>query len=752
MIKLQDNFTDNATFLRKEKRRRQGTDFTNDENLENEIWLFLQRIGFTKLNIGRECEVQFGRDEKNILTKKVDIIADSEDVRIYIECTTQKSITPKIKEWKSEVQSIRKYENGNADTEKKNVAFAIFTDQELSLTDTKILQDAGITYLSPKIIEYFNELIRLYKNLAYYQFLAFAIGKQIIRSFEKEDFEIPAIRCKYSNKEYCYLFGIQPSKLIPLSTILHRKMDFEEGISENYQRLVKKQKISEIKKFITEKRGVFPTNIIISFETKGDDFFKQSGKKQNEIQFGMLSLPRQFQSVTVIDGQHRLFAYDGLPEAERDLIYVIGFHKLDIESQIKTFININEKQTKVSASLMWDLYPSLLENQSEIKSRISRIVKKLNTQSDSALFGTIQYDSAPYSNKGSKITLESICTAIESEKIITDIDAYVNLNEIKVDSDKVIYEVIKDYFNTIQELNPEHWNRNEKTKNLLRSNQGIGAFIKLLKESLKYLNKKDVFALNFKDWKHKEWFNDLLSPVNDLIKTLNSNEEIKKFKRIGEGGKQQIYQDFAIQINKSFSDFYVKEQVKNSVTELESIRIELLNNGEHDTLEAKESFFTNTKLLHHNGTLEKNKDEAIRGIIKTIVAFSNYLGGRIAIGLNDPAFDFIGLDDTDLKFYKDWDKFKQALNQKIDSETTGLIIRPKIDRIIHDSKTFAIIRVKPLPKERFEQNDLASMKFDSHCYKRENGDTTIIKPNEIKKYCDLVLKELVEETEHIDEE
>lgn len=746
MIKIQDTFIDSATLLKREKKRRQEPNFDPDELIENQVWEFLYNIGFTKMNVGRECLVSYGKDAKNLISKKIDIIAESKEARLYVECTTQKDSGSKIKSWIADAESIKKYESGNSETHSKNVVFIYFTTEDISNSDKTKLKEKGIPILNRKVLDYFNELIKLYKNLAYYQFLSYLLNGKTIKTFEKEDFDVPAIRCKYSSKEYCYLFGIQPAKLIPLASVLHRKLDIDnDDVAENYQRLVKSQKIKEIRKFIKDDRGVFPTNIIISFESKGD-FFKPQGAKINDIQYGILTMPRQYQSITVIDGQHRLFAYDGLDEAESDLIYVVAFHKLNAEKQVQTFININEKQTKVSASLMWDLYPSILDDD-DIKAKISKTVKRLNKDMDSALCGVIQYDSAEYSAKGSKITLESICTAIKSENIISIIEGILDKNEIKNKREEVIYFLFKGFFDTIQDLNSEHWNRNEKTKNLLRSNQGIGAFIKLHKEILKYIDGKDVFNGNPKDFETNKWYKKLLSPINTLINTLKTTEDIKKFKRIGEGGKQQIFVDFVKEINKFFPDFGKTVIEKQENEELEIKRSELLENGEHNTLEAKEAFFTDTRKLKATQKLERNSDDAIRGIIKTVVAFSNYRGGDIIIGLNDGPFDFIGIDNTDLKLYKDWDKLKQSIAQKIEAETENLIRRPEIIKITHNAKTFAIIRVKALDKKRFEDQELVVLKNDNNCYKRENGDSIIIKSSEIKKYCNSVLKEIEDEAE-----
>ena len=449
MIIISDNFSDAKTLLRKEAKNRENSELPVDEILENEAWLLFYKLGFEKLNIGRECEVKYGKKESELSTKKVDVIAESNECRIYIECTTQQNDATKIKQWSSEVDDIRKYESGNSETEKKNVVFVYCNANSISDADRDKLNKKGIIYLNTAIIDYFIELRGQYSRLAYFQLISYLCKGQQIKSISQEDLKIPAIRTKYGKKTYAYLFGVHPSTLIPLSTVPHRKLDYEDDLNHNYQRLIKKTKVNAIKKFIKQERGIFPTNIIISIESDKHDF-KTSGKAINDIQHGTLSLPRHYQSVNVIDGQHRLFAYDGLEEADKDLIYVVAFDKMDLEEQIKTFIDINEKQTKVSPSLLWDLYPSILDPNEDVKPRISLLVKLLNENSESSLNGLIKYDSASYSKKEPKLTLESVCTAIKSEKVIQDVDSYMGLLRIPNKNDNVTFSLLSLWFQVIQ--------------------------------------------------------------------------------------------------------------------------------------------------------------------------------------------------------------------------------------------------------------------------------------------------------------
>ena len=179
MIKIQDNFSDSITLLKKEKKRRNENTFDLDELIENQVWDFLFDIGFKKLNIGRECEISFGKDINNLIKKKIDIIAESNETRLYIECTTQQDSSSKIKQWISEVDGIRRYENSNEETKDKNVVFVFFSTEELNKPDLLKLKEKGIVYLNRTSLDYFNELIKLYRNLAYYQFLSYLLNRHL---------------------------------------------------------------------------------------------------------------------------------------------------------------------------------------------------------------------------------------------------------------------------------------------------------------------------------------------------------------------------------------------------------------------------------------------------------------------------------------------------------------------------------------------------------------------------------------------
>ncbi len=152
----------------------------------------------------------------------------------------------------------------------------------------------------------------------------------------------------------------------------------------------------------------------------------------------------------------------------------------------------------------------------------------------------------------------------------------------------------------------------------------------------------------------------------------------------------------------------------------------------------KKPFFVNTKKLEYTGATKKQiMMKAFRGIIKTIVAFTNFHGGKIVIGIEDGSWKVKGIDDTDLKLKKNWDTFKKHVTEKIKGCTEGVVPAPTIRKLLHQEKTIAIIDVGALSDESLDSTTLASM--DGDCYKRENGDTTKLKGNDIGRYCKQVL-------------
>jgi DGQHR domain-containing protein len=123
------------------------------------------------------------------------------------------------------------------------------------------------------------------------------------------------------------------------------------------------------------KPGWLPTAIVINVLGHGD---KRRGKSPDPSDLievhdidhrrAVIHLPSSFDSpqwkpknlppIEVIDGQHRLWAFDETFKADFDLP-VVAFYGLDISWQAYLFWSINITPKKINASLAFDLYPLL---------------------------------------------------------------------------------------------------------------------------------------------------------------------------------------------------------------------------------------------------------------------------------------------------------------------------------------------------------------------------------------------------------
>jgi hypothetical protein len=124
------------------------------------------------------------------------------------------------------------------------------------------------------------------------------------------------------------------------------------------------------------KPGWLPTAIVVNILQKGDmrrgvevaekDVVRVTDSESTIVN---ISLPKKFTGagwmpeslhpIEVIDGQHRLWAFEKNHLSEDFELPVVAFHGLDISWQAYLFWTINIRPKRINASLAFDLYPLL---------------------------------------------------------------------------------------------------------------------------------------------------------------------------------------------------------------------------------------------------------------------------------------------------------------------------------------------------------------------------------------------------------
>lgn len=198
-------------------------------------------------------------------------------------------------------------------------------------------------------------------------------------------------------KEHFYVFSLSAAKLRKLSGIYRRSTDNMTPRKEDLgiQRRHDRGRSTEIRRYVEagypwsdlsearrkdpvnnklRKPGWLPTAVVVNILSSGDE---RNGQKVTETEvikvaddptgkFATLTFPdiqdESFPPIEVIDGQHRLFAFeDDDPNVADFELPVVAFHGLDISWQAYLFWTINIKPKKINASLAFDLYPLLRE-------------------------------------------------------------------------------------------------------------------------------------------------------------------------------------------------------------------------------------------------------------------------------------------------------------------------------------------------------------------------------------------------------
>ena len=168
------------------------------------------------------------------------------------------------------------------------------------------------------------------------------------------------------------------------------------------QRIEKKSRLQEIASFIRTTEATFPNAIILAanYDSDGryieEDGLRWTAKEDDQGNWQIHIPSLDVQSASIIDGQHRLHAFERLPinalERAMELLCVV-FLELPTPYHAYVFATINFNQKKVDRSLAYELFgfdvderPARLWSPETLAVYIARL---LNTERDSPLFRVI---------------------------------------------------------------------------------------------------------------------------------------------------------------------------------------------------------------------------------------------------------------------------------------------------------------------------------------------------------------------------
>ena len=534
---------------RNKKSYRIAREKLSDEQLEDELWCIVAKMGFKEFSSGRNFRIETKHDPN---PRQIDVFAKDDEVALVIECTQSakpekkkmSGLIEKISSIRGDIfKAITAYYGREAKIKPK---FVIATRNiEWSSADIEKCELAGIIILTDTEIDYYNSLTAHLRTAARYQLLAHLFVGAEIPALAKQ---VPATRGSMGGVSF-YNFLIEPEDLLKLSYVGHKASRSVESLA-TYQRMLQPRRLKAIASYI-DSGGKFPTNIVINIKMpRNRKLVFETQNPKDEYTFGKLKLPNRYASAWIIDGQHRLYGYayrtmqNGKKE-DRSALPVLAFENLPAEDEMTMFIDINSKQVKVKTSLLIELYADLHWNSPDPAERLlalqARTVSQLNSKETSPLF-----DRVVVIGKGKTtyrcLTQTTLSDGLRHSRLIGSVRknlyypgplSHHDPNKLDKSLNKAV-SVLSDILNKFADAVPEHWAQGDKHAiGYLCTNIGIRSILLVVQDicnHITYLKSADLST-----WSADEVIEEIgkyIQPVVDYFSKATP-DQIQSFRQQG---------------------------------------------------------------------------------------------------------------------------------------------------------------------------------------------------------------------------
>ncbi|MFH1805440.1 MAG: DGQHR domain-containing protein [Pseudomonadota bacterium] len=532
------------------------------ETLENRFWCTLYRLGYDDLNIDSSVSIIDPKTDKRI-SSPVSIFAKDEETSI-VACSINtnkndeaRKILSSFDDDKKRISnSIKKHYGENFSP--KIIWFAIFEKSSKKLSESDIQNEYNINTITSREILYFEEISKKLGKSAKYQFHAEYLAQQKIPAFENKT--VPAARTKVGGK-IAYFFSAQAKDIMRISFVNHRDLRDPTG-APSYQRLVKPNRLKQIGEYLDD-GGHFPNTILLNFHRK--PVFNQKYPSNNNVTFGEIILPDRYKSCWVIDGQHRLFGTTFTKKTYDQPLFFVAFEGISKSDEARTFVTINETQTKVPKNLLTELDGELKWDSSDPREMIaaiaSRCVDLLNSMGGSPIEGKVTTPEVS-STTDQPLTLPSFQKAIIQSKLIGSVNSrtkdFIPGPCWELNSERTLLrllDLLKWHFEKIEEASPARWSTGKA--GYLCSNFGVYGHVRLLGELISYAATEEKFSpIEAELDELYPTLGNYLVPVSEFLSQASDEEFSKRFKvPFGSGGDIRYFFKLVELVRKTHPNF-----------------------------------------------------------------------------------------------------------------------------------------------------------------------------------------------------
>lgn len=529
---------------------------TFDHLWEDEVWCLLARMGFDAMSSGRNFKIPVRTSDANVPPKQIDVLAVDGETALVVECKASKEMT--LRSLQTALNETRALQNPIRSAihdlyeDRPRVCFVYATRNiRWSKPDRERTKDHQIKVLHDRDVNYFRKLVEIIGPAARHQLEGDLLEGSTVSGLRTT---VPALRGRFGGNRF-YQFAIEPNRLLKLAYVSHRtKIDSEAVLT--YQRLLRKSRLRDISKHINDTGGVFPTNVVVNIRDTNLRFDPAGAADDDPTVLGTLYLPNKYKSAWVIDGQHRLFGFSLSDRAASGKIPVLAFENLSPVEEARMFVDINNKQVKVTRSLLVSLKPDLRlepgEPKQELDTLNSQVAIDLSENEDSPLWGRVASEwDTDKSNK--TLTLPELVNGISGSQLTGSIRSGTlftgHLTAKDWDATRERSSTtIAQFLTLFAEGAPDHWNLDTKSGGVLCTNRGIAGLLRVFRAMLD--QKQSIDGLDYREYSPEAIVgivNDLAEPIIDRFNDF-STEQLAQFRGRYGTGAARIYAFIFMQI------------------------------------------------------------------------------------------------------------------------------------------------------------------------------------------------------------
>ncbi|MFC7678918.1 DGQHR domain-containing protein [Paenibacillus sp. GCM10028914] len=272
-----------------------------------------------------------------------------------------------------------------------------------------------------------------------------------------------------------FYMGVMEASVLKNISIVNRRKN-ESG----YQRELSLKRIKEIETYTNDVDSVFPTPIVISVNNDIDCLLSQNVFYFND----------RNKIAEIIDGQHRTEGIFKSSKINDFQLPIILLFNLTEEEKAYIFSIINSKQTKVSMSLIYDLF-NISKNRSPQKTS-HELARSLNNDTKSPFYKRLKMlgkkeDENSSLSQGSFI---KYLLPLISKNPDSDLSSLKNQPDIKLkddpgiplryyfinEKDEIIYKILFNYFSAVKDTFQKEWE--DPQRYILSKTTGYGALMR----------------------------------------------------------------------------------------------------------------------------------------------------------------------------------------------------------------------------------------------------------------------------------